>query len=77
MTDRHKVYTKVLKKLREMMKLSHEGHVVTLAMMISGIVISRNAQLSVMSSEVPVGAKEKSIEMRMSVFCKIKRTHLG
>jgi len=70
MTDRHKVYTKVLKKLREMMKLSHEGHVVTLAMMISGIVISRNAQLSVMSSEVPVGAKEKSIEMRMRRWVK-------
>jgi len=70
MTDRHKVYTKVLKTLRQMMKLSHEGHVVTLAMMISGIVISRNAQLSVMSSEVPVEAKEKSIEMRMRRWVK-------
>jgi hypothetical protein len=70
MTDRHKVYTKVLKKLREMLKLSHEGHVVTLAMMISGIVMSRNAQLSVMSSEVPVASKEKSIEMRMRRWVK-------
>jgi hypothetical protein len=70
MTDRDKVYTKVLKTLRQMMKLSHEGHVVTLAMMISGIVISRNAQLSMMSAEVPVEAKEKSIEMRMRRWVK-------
>jgi hypothetical protein len=59
-----------MKTLREMMKLRHEGHVITLAMMITGIVMSRNAQLSVMSSEVPVDAKEKSIEMRMRRWVK-------
>jgi hypothetical protein len=70
MTDRHKVYTKVLKTLKGIMKLSHPGHVVTLAMMVTGIVVSRNAQLSVMSSETPIEAKEKSIEMRLRRWVK-------
>ena len=33
--------------------------------MITGIVMSKKAQLAAMSSEVPVAAKDKSIEMRM------------
>jgi hypothetical protein len=56
--------------LKQMMKLAHPGQVITLAMMISGIVMSRNAQLSVMSSEIPSDAKEKSIEMRMRRWVK-------
>jgi hypothetical protein len=70
MTDRHRVYTKVKKTLKRMMKLDHQGQVVTLAMMISGIVLSRNAQLSAMSSEIPTETKEKSIEMRMRRWVK-------
>lgn len=70
MTDRHRVYTKVKKTLKRMMKLSHQGQVVTLAMMISGIILSRNAQLSMMSSEIPSERKEKSIEMRMRRWVK-------
>jgi len=70
MTDRYKVYTKVLKTLRQMVKLHHPGHVVTLAMMITGIVLSKKAQLSEMSNEVPVQAKDKSIEMRMRRWVK-------
>ena len=50
--------------------MSHQGHVVTLAMMITGIVLSRNAQLSQMSSEVPVAAKDKSVEMRLRRWVK-------
>jgi len=53
-----------------MMKLDHQGQVVTLAMMISGIVMSRHAQLSAMSSEIPTETKEKSIEMRMRRWVK-------
>jgi hypothetical protein len=45
MTDRYKVYTKVLKRLKQMVKLHHPGHVVTLAMMIAGIVMSKNTTL--------------------------------
>ena len=70
MTDRDKVYTKVKKTIKQMMKLDHQGQVVTLAMMISGIVLSRNAQLSAMSSEIPTDTKEKSIEMRMRRWVK-------
>lgn len=70
MTDRDKVYTKVKKTIKRMMKMDHQGQVVTLAMMISGIVLSRNAQLSAMSSEIPTDTKEKSIEMRMRRWVK-------
>lgn len=70
MTDRDKVYTKVKKTIKQMTKLDHQGQVVTLAMMISGIVLSRNTQLSVMSSEIPTKTKEKSIEMRMRRWVK-------
>jgi hypothetical protein len=70
MTDRYKVYTKVLKTLKQMVKLHHPGHVVTLAMMIAGIVMSKKAQLSEMSNEVPAKAKDKSIEMRMRRWVK-------
>ena len=70
MTDRQKVYTKVVKTLKEMMEMSHQGHLVTLAMMITGIVLSRNAQLSLISSEVPIAAKDKSIEMRLRRWVK-------
>jgi len=70
MTDRHKVYTKVLNSLKQIMQMHHQGHLVTLAMMITGIVMGRNAQLSAMSAEVPVAAKEKSIEMRLRRWVK-------
>jgi hypothetical protein len=70
MTDRYRVYTKVKKTLKHMMKLDHQGQVVTLAMMIAGIVMSRKAQLSVMSSEIPTETKEKSVEMRMRHWVK-------
>lgn len=52
MTDHYKVYTKILKVLKEMMKLSHSGHVLTLAMMIAGLVTSRKAQLPAVSAEI-------------------------
>jgi hypothetical protein len=70
MTDRYKVYTKVLKRLKSILKMHRQGHVTTLAMMIAGIVMSRKAQLAVMSGEVPTDAKEKSIEMRMRRWVK-------
>jgi hypothetical protein len=70
MTDRDKVYTKVKKTIKQMLKLDHQGQVVTLAMMISGIVMSRKAQLSTMSSEIPGNTKDQSIEMRMRHWVK-------
>jgi hypothetical protein len=70
MTDRYQVYTKVLKVLKGMMKLSHPGHLVTLAMMIAGIVVSRNAQLTSVSAETATKAKDKSTEMRLRRWVK-------
>ena len=70
MTDRYRVYTKVLKTLKTMVKLHHPGHVVTLAMMVSGIVMSKKAQLSEMGCEIPSQAKDKSLEMRMRRWVK-------
>lgn len=70
MTDRYKVYTKVLKVLKEMVKMSHPGHVLTLAMLIAGIVTSRKAQLSSVSAETATEAKDKSVEMRLRRWVK-------
>ena len=70
MTDRYKVYTKIMKTLKQMVKLHHPGHVVTLAMMITGIVMSKKAQLSEMSSEIPGKSKDKSREMRLRRWVK-------
>ena len=70
MTDRYRVYTKVLKTLKQMLELSHQGHILTLALMISGIVTGRNAQLSKISEEVLVEAKDKSTEMRLRRWVK-------
>jgi hypothetical protein len=73
MTDRYQVYTKVLKMLKQMTKTYHEGHMVTLAMMIAGIVLGRNAQLSALSADIPGNAKDKSIEMRLRRWVKDNR----
>lgn len=73
MTDRYKVYTKVLKTIKYLVAGQHPGHVVTLAMMITGIVMSKKAQLSEMSSEIPTTAKDKSIEMRLRRWVKHDR----
>jgi hypothetical protein len=70
MTDRYRAYTKVLQTLKRQLKMHRQGHVVTLAMMITGIVMSHKAQLAVMSGEVPTDAKEKSTEMRMRRWVK-------
>ncbi len=73
MTDRYKVYTKVLKSIKAVVKNQHPGHTLTLAMMITGIVLSKKAQLSEMSSEIPADAKDKSIEMRLRRWVKHQR----
>lgn len=72
MTDRYQVYTKVLKVLKEMVSLSHPGHILTLAMLIAGIVTGRNAQLSAVSAETATKAKDKSNEMRLRRWVKHK-----
>jgi hypothetical protein len=70
MTDSQRVYTKVLKTLKKLMPTHKQGHVVTLAMMVSGIVMSQKAHLSAMSLEIPHPAKPKSLEKRMRRWVK-------
>jgi len=70
MNDRMKVYTQVLQTLKQQLRMFHQGHGVTLAMMITGIVLSGKAQLSAMRAEVPDTAKEQSLEMRMRRWVK-------
>jgi len=56
-----------LKTFKGQLRMYHQGYLVTLAMMITGIVMSRKAQLSVMSDDIPGDAKNQSIEMRVVV----------
>lgn len=71
MTDRYKVYTKVLKVLQERINLSHPGHVLTLAMMIVGLVTSRKAQLPAVSAEIATDAKDSSVGSKMRVLMRM------
>jgi len=73
MTDKMRVYTKVLQMLKKQMPTTRQCFVVTLAMMISGIVTGKKAQLSVMSEQIPSQAKPKSNERRMRRFVKNER----
>lgn len=70
MTDSQRVYSKVLQTMKKLLPTQKQGHVVTLAMMISGIVLGGKAQLSAMSLEVPHPAKPKSLERRMRRWVK-------
>ncbi len=71
MSDNRRVYNQVLKTLKKLMPTTKQTYVVTLAMMISGIVTGKKAQLSTMSGEIPSQtAKSASIEMRMRRFVK-------
>jgi hypothetical protein len=61
MSNQRRVYTKVLKTLKQLMPTQKQGHVVTLAMMIASIVVGKKAQLAPMSTQVPHPTKDKSI----------------
>ena len=70
MTDRQKVYTKTHQKLKELLKGQKQGHIATLAMMVSGIVLGKSGHLSKIAAEVPHPIREDSIEKRLSRFVK-------
>jgi hypothetical protein len=65
MSDNYRVYSRVKNQLKKMMPTQPQGHVVTLAMMIAGIVCGKKAQLGSMSAEVPTDTKDQSTERRM------------
>lgn len=70
MSNQRRVYAQVLKTLKHLMPTQTQGHVVTLAMMITGIVIGKKAQLGPMSTQVPHPSKDSSTEMRMRRWVK-------
>jgi hypothetical protein len=43
MTDKMKVYTKIMQKLKKMMPQTPQNQMVTIAMMVAGIVLGRKA----------------------------------
>jgi hypothetical protein len=73
MTNKSKVYTKIMQKLKKMMPQTPQNQIVTTAMMVTGIVLGRKAQLSAMSLEVAHPAKPASLEKRMQRFVKNER----
>ena len=68
MTDRQKVYTKAHQKLKELLKGQKQGHIATLAMMVTGIVLGKSGNISKIAAEVPHQIQEDSIEKRLSRF---------
>ena len=70
MSERLKIYKEILTTLKKILKQEKQGHVVTLAMMIAGIVIGKKAQLNAMGSELPLKQKDSSIVERMRRFVK-------
>ncbi|MCO5187084.1 MAG: hypothetical protein M9928_11090 [Anaerolineae bacterium] len=73
MTDKIKVYTKVLKTLKQSLPYASQRHVVVLAMLVSSIVTGKSAQLSKISLEVPHSAKPASLVKRFHRFVKNER----
>jgi hypothetical protein len=73
MSDRLKVYNKTKKYLKQLMPTQSQTHIVTLAMMVTGVVLGKKAQLGPMSNEVPHPTKDKSIEKRMQRWVRNKR----
>jgi len=65
MSNEKRLYRHILHGLQHMQPTAHQGHTTTLAMMISGIILGKTAQLSKMRTEVPLPQKNKSIAERM------------
>ena len=73
MTDKMKVYTKVLKNLKQQMPNATQHQIVVLAMMVAGIVLGQKAQLSKISLQIPSGSKPSSLVERFRRFTQNER----
>jgi len=69
MSDKMKVYSKVYGALKKMMS-ADLNHILILAMMVTGILMGKKAQLSEMSLHVPTKAKPASTAKRFQRFVK-------
>lgn len=72
MSNQHRVYRETLKKLNETLPLrgKAQGHVATLALMITGIILGKKAHLSAIGNEAAVTMKDKSLEKRVQRWVK-------
>lgn len=70
MTNRNKVNSKVTKTLKNMMPTASQNHIGVLAMMVVGIILGKNAQLSQISLQIPSKAKPASLEKQCHRFVK-------
>lgn len=68
MSDNQKVCSKVLQNLKKTMKGVPEKDLVVWAMMVSGIVLGKKAQLSEIAAEIPTAAQDKSTFRRLQRF---------
>lgn len=73
MSDKSKVYFKIFRALNQMMSHIDSKHIIVLTMMITGILLSKKAQLSEMSYHIPQSAKPESIVKRFHRFVKNER----
>lgn len=73
MTNRSKVNSKVTKMLKTMMPTASQKHICVLSMMVVGIVLGKNAQLSQISLQIPSKAKPASTEKQCHRFVKNKK----
>lgn len=70
MTDKIKVYRKIIKMLKEFLPTASQYHIVVLSMMVAGIAIGKNAQLSKIGLQIPHKAKPASLAKRFHRFVK-------
>lgn len=73
MTNRNKVNSKVTKMLNKLLPTASQHHVGVLSMMVVGIVLGKQAQLSQMSLQIPRQAKPASLEKQFHRFVKNNR----
>ncbi|MEM9774374.1 MAG: hypothetical protein AAF902_07320 [Chloroflexota bacterium] len=73
MSDKSKVYFKIWRTLKGMMSHVDAKHIIVLTLMITGIALSKKAQLSEMSCHVAHQAKPESIVKRFHRFIKNDR----
>ena len=70
MSNQRRVLKNVLRGLKKMLPTAKQGHTISLAMLITGIVLGKTAQLSKISTEIPGPAKDSSIEKRLRRWVK-------
>ncbi|OQY30602.1 MAG: hypothetical protein B6I38_07150 [Anaerolineaceae bacterium 4572_5.1] len=70
MSNQRRVLKNVLGGFKKMLPTAKQGHTVSLAMLITGIVLGKTAQLSKISTEIPGPAKDARLEKRLRRWVK-------